>query len=183
MAPPVRDDDPVTVSEFLGRTWPGEWWHELVDGRVVAMNPPRAPHARLVSLVGSALERRLPPGCGLYVGGGAVRAGDDLNYRVPDLSDACGKTGSAWVDEPVLIVEVLSPSTTKLDTGAKLAFYRSMPSVQEILLVASDRRHCELQQRDGDRWTIRDLIGSAVIDLRSIGAAIPLDEIFIALEL
>ncbi|MFO1037497.1 MAG: Uma2 family endonuclease [Geminicoccaceae bacterium] len=183
MAQPVPSDDQVTVSEFLGRTWPGEWWHELVEGRVVAMNPPRAAHARLVSLVGSALERRLPPGCGVYVGGGAVRAGDDRNYRVPDLSVACGTVGQAWVDEPVLIIEILSPSTAKLDAGSKLAFYRSLPSVQEILLVASDRRHCELQQREGERWIIRDLIGSAVIELRSIGAAIPLDEIYTALEL
>ena len=65
----------------------------------------------------------------------------------------------------------------------KLPFYRSMPSVEEILLVRVDRRHVEHSRREGDAWVLRDLIGSAEIALRLLTEPVPLDEIYEPLEL
>jgi Uma2 family endonuclease len=140
---------PMTVGEFLRWDDGTDTRYELVDGEVVAMNPPQAPHARLAAVLGFALERRLPRGCGVYAGGGAVLPGDDHNYRVPDLAVSCVASKEHWVEEPRLVVEILSKSTQKHDMTGKLAFYRSLPTIEEILLVRFDQRWCELWQRVG----------------------------------
>lgn len=176
-------DAPLTITEFLARDWPGEWRHELVDGVVVAMNPPLAPHARMVTRVAVALETRLLPGCGVFTGGGTIRPDDDYNYRVPDLTMACRNSREHWVEEPRLVVEILSRSTQKADMTGKLAFYRSLPSIDEILLVRHDQRWCELWQRVGENWLIKDYIGTSELPLRITTSYIPLDEIYEPLEL
>ena len=169
---------PMTVGEFLRWDDGTDTRYELVDGEVVAMNPPLAPHARLVVELGVALRSRLPRGCGVYAGGGAVLPGDDHNYRVPDLAVSCVASKEHWVEEPRLVVEILSKSTQKHDMTGKLAFYRSLPTIEEILLVRFDQRWCELWQRVGDNWSIKDHTGSAELPLRITSASVPLDEIY-----
>lgn len=183
MGAPVRQPRPMSVAEFL--TWDDgtDTRYELVDGEIVAMNPPMAPHARLVAVLGSALERRLPIGCGVYAGGGAVLPGDDHNYRVPDLMISCVTSREHWVEEPRLVAEILSKPTRTYDLTGKLAFYRSFPTIEEILLVRFDERWCELWQRVGENWSIKDHIGSSELPLRITTAPIPLDEIYAPLEL
>ncbi len=76
----------MTVEEFLAQDFSGdERRYELVDGVPVAMNPPMAPHARMVMVLGMALERRLRRPCAVYAGGGARNVDDPYNYRIPDL--------------------------------------------------------------------------------------------------
>ena len=58
-----------------------------------------------------------------------------------------------------------------------------MPSVEEILLVRTDRRHVEHWQREGKDWRVRDLIGSAEIAIRLLSEPIALHEIYAPLEL
>ena len=173
----------LTIAEFLAGDWPGECCHELVDGVVVAMNPPLAPHARLVMEAGFAIRSRLLPGCGVYAGGGTIRPGDDHNYRIPDLTVACRNSREHWVEEPRLVVEVLSPSTRKTDLTTKLAFYRSIDTIEEILFIWSDVRRCELYSREPEGWRLRDFIGTAEIPLRLTTSPVPLDELYLPLEL
>ncbi len=82
------------------------------------------------------------------------------------------------VAEPVLIAEVLSPSTAQYDRGTKLPDYCEIPSVREILLVSSTERRVELWRRDGPRWTVERLIGEAELRLEVIDAAIPLAAVY-----
>jgi Uma2 family endonuclease len=183
MATAARSSERMTIEQFLEWDSADELRYELVDGVPVAMNPPMALHARLVALLTWAIERRLRPPCGTYVGGGARRRDDDGNYRVPDLSISCSRSPGHWIEAPQVVVEILSPSTQKKDLSVKLAFYRSMPSVEEILLVRTDRRHVEHWQREGEDSRVRDLIGSAEIALRLLSEPIPLQEIYAPLEL
>lgn len=183
MGAPLRQPRPMTVDEFLDWDDGTDTRYELIDGKIVAMNPPMAPHARLVIEIGAALRARLPRDCGVYAGGGAVLPGDDHNYRVPDLTVSCVQSREHWVEEPRLIVEILSKSTRKYDMTGKLAFYRSFPSVDEILLVRFDERWCELWQRVGENWSIKDYIGSGELPLRVATTPLPLDEIYVPLEL
>ena len=183
MATRLEARSPKTVTEFLERDDGTDTRYELVDGEIVAMNPPLAPHARLVTVIGVALERRLPRGCGTYTGGGTVLAGDDRNYRIPDLAVSCTPSTEHWLARPQLVVEILSRSTHKYDMTGKLAFYRSIPSIDEILLVRFDERWCELWKRVGENWSIEDYIGSAALPLRITTEPLPLDEIYAPLEL
>lgn len=183
MAEPATRERPMTVEEFLAWDPDDELRYELVDGRPVAMSPPAAPHARLVVLLGAAIERRLAPPCGVYAGGGAKREDDARNFRIPDLAVSCARSPEAWVEAPQVAIEILSPSTQRRDYSVKLAFYRSLPSVEEILLVRADRRLVEHWRREGEVWTVRDLIGSAAIALRLTAEPVPLDEFYDPLEL
>ena len=76
------------------------------------------------------------------------------------------------------MVEVLSPSTGQVDRWRKVADYRTLPSVQEILVVFSDERRVELQRRTPDGWRVEDLIGKAEIALSCCATPIPLDAVY-----
>lgn len=179
----ARQPQPMTVSEFLAWDDGTDTRYELVDGQIVAMNPPQAPHALLVIELGAAIRTRLPSSCRIYAGGGAVLPNDAHNYRVPDLAVSCVRSREHWVEEPRLVVEILSKSTQKHDMTGKLAFYRSFPTIDEILLVRFDQRWCELWQRTGPHWTVTDHVGSAELPLRVTTSPIPLDELYQPLDL
>jgi Uma2 family endonuclease len=184
MSKPAERPRLMTVEEFLAQDFShDERRYELVDGVPVAMNPPMAPHARMVMELGSALRSRLRRPCAVYAGGGARREDDPHNYRVPDLAISCTRSREHWVEAPQVAVEILSPSDTKGKLDLKMPFYRSLPSMEEILLVRVDRRHVEHWRREGELWTVRDVIGSAQISLRLLTEPVPLDEIYEPLEL
>ena len=82
------------------------------------------------------------------------------------------------VAEPVLIVEVLSPSTDQVDRWRKVADYRTLPSVREILVVFSDERRVEVQRRTPDGWLVEDLIGQVEIALSCCDAPVSLDAVY-----
>jgi len=79
---------------------------------------------------------------------------------------------------------VLSPSTASHDRGEKVPAYRTLGSVEEILIVSSTAQVAELWQRTEEGWTVADLIGPAVtIGLESIGVQLTLDEVFAGVAL
>jgi Uma2 family endonuclease len=82
------------------------------------------------------------------------------------------------VIEPVLIVEMLSPSTSQVDRWRKVTDYRTLPSVREILVLFSDERRVEVQRRTLDGWRVEDLIGQAEIALSCCDTQIPLDAVY-----
>ena len=106
MATRIESRAPGTVAEFLAWDDGTDTRYELVDGDIVAMNPPVALHARMVMELGTALRSRLPRGCAVYAGGGAVLPGDDSNYRIPDLAVSCTPSNEHWVAQSRLVVEI-----------------------------------------------------------------------------
>jgi Uma2 family endonuclease len=104
---------------------------------------------------------------------------DDSFYQF-DLAVTCAPAdpGRRYIAEPELILEVLSPSTVLHDRGRKLDHYRQLPSLTEILLVASEERRVQHWRRQGTRWVVDDLIGEAELRLASVPDPIPLGAIF-----
>ncbi len=82
------------------------------------------------------------------------------------------------VAEPVVIVEVLRPSTGPVDRWRKVADYRTLPSVQAIIVAFADERRLELQRRTPDGWRVEDLIGQAELGLPSCATPLPLDALY-----
>lgn len=136
----------MTVDEFLvwaeGR--PGRY--ELESGQVVAMAPERASHAETKFLAAVALRdavRRAKAPCHVLPDGLAIKVDEGTAYQ-PDALVYCGERISAderHVAAPVIVVEVLSPSTGHIDQGDKLAAYFSLPSVRHYLIVHPDKRY------------------------------------------
>jgi Uma2 family endonuclease len=78
-----------------------------------------------------------------------------------------------------LIVEVLSPSTARFDRQTKVADYRRIASVQEILLIDSESVFAEILRRDGDRWITEIVQGSAAsLTLGSVPLSLAMAELY-----
>ena len=88
------------------------------------------------------------------------------------------------ISNPVLVAEVLSPSTADFDRGTKFGHYRKLPSLKEYLVLWQDEarvEHHSLQQ-DGV-WTLREMVGvDASLDLVSIGKTISLADVYDKVE-
>ena len=182
MVEQASKDERMTVDPFLEWDDGTDTRHELIDGRVVAMNPPTAPRAALVASVSSALISRMPRHCRVYAGGGARNSADTWNFRVPDVAVSCARSLRNWIESPLLVCEILSPSTARLDVTTKLDFYRALPSVQEMLVIHTTKRHVTLWRRTDAKWVVEDFIGSALVPLTATERPVPLDEVYAPLD-
>jgi Uma2 family endonuclease len=153
--------------------------HELVDGQPRAMTGANNRHNRIALNVLFALSRLLPPGpCRpMLPADTAVRipAG---NIRYPDLVVDGGpyRPNDHAAAEPVLVVEVLSPSTRSFDGTRKVEEYRTVPSLRHILLLDPDAPQAQLLSRGDDGpWRWQMLQGeAATIAMPALGVTLPL---------
>jgi len=145
MSDPVRKK--MTADEFIAwaMTRPEGEHYELVGGEVVAMAPERSAHglikAHIVHRLSGAIEAVGLP-CDVYTSEMSVRIDDATAYE-PDVLVRCGKRldpDAVEVTDPVIVVEVRSPSTAGRDAGAKLDDYFRLPSVMHYLIVKPNNR-------------------------------------------
>jgi Uma2 family endonuclease len=142
--------------------------YELIDGRPVAMAPPIEACGTIVANLARHMGNRLKPRCRVVVEAGVLPPDHADTWYQADLVVTCAPAehGARAVSAPRFIVQVLSSSTAAHDRGLKLADYRKISSVEQILLVASEDRNAEVWLRAEDGWKVRDLIGDAAIPLR-----------------
>ena len=169
-----------TVEEFLVWHDGTDRRHELINGHVVAMAPPSEAHAAIVISLGAELRSRLRPPCRVLGEAGVLLVDRNDTYYQVDLAVTCAPPDRTrhHVMDPVLLVEVLSPTTEVHDRGRKLEDYCGLPSVNEILLVSSEERRVRYWRRDGRRWIVEDLIGEAELRLETVSEPIPLAAIY-----
>ena len=169
-----------TVEEFLAWDDGSDRRYELVDGHVLAMAPPSEAHGTIVANLTGELRNRLKPPSRVVGEPGVVPADRDDTYYQADLLVTCSppERGRPHPVDPILIVEVLSPSTALHDRGRKVEDYSRLPSVKEILLVSSEERRVRSWRRDGRRWIVEDLIGEAELHLDTVPDPIPLAAIY-----
>ena len=149
----------MTADEFIAwaMAQPEGRRYELVAGEIIAMSPERVGHnegkwqgGTSVVARGHSREPELP--CRAYIDGMAVRVDADTVYE-PDALVRCGeRLGPDVVEiaDPVIVVEVISPSTHKVDTTQKLADYFRVASVRHYLIVNTSRRAVVHHERDAD---------------------------------
>ena len=166
----------MAVPEFLS------WWDkhggdarfELVDGIVYAMGRDRMSHNRAKFRAARCLEdainaAKLP--CTTYVDGIGVSP-NNKNYRLPDAAVNCGPEGAdgAILPNPVIVVEVVSPSSEERDVHAKLRDYFAIKSIAHYLIIYDDRRYVVHHRRKGESDEVdTSFISSGVIDLSPPG--------------
>jgi len=133
--------------------------YELVDGELAMMVNPTETHEQIASNIGAplklAMDRR---GCRTYQGGIRVQMDDDSKARDKYRLDVLVRHGpgqnKTYVTDPVVIVEVLSPSTIDNDRGRKLRFYKDMPTARHIVLAYSDQMRVEHYVRSAGGWEL-----------------------------
>jgi Uma2 family endonuclease len=134
--------DRMSVEDYLAWSEATEGRYELIDGKVVAQAAERAAHAEMKGAIYAAFRdeiRRKKLPCRVLPDGMAVRVGKTTVFE-PDVQIYCGPRlgSSALLSEPMVVVEVLSPSTGRNDALRKLGPYFSLASVQHYLIVDPD---------------------------------------------
>jgi Uma2 family endonuclease len=140
-------DSVLTVAEYLAwaATQDGRGRSELINGQIVAMTPERVEHVEVkvaaVNALAAAIARANAP-CHALGDGMTVSIDEHTAYE-PDALVYCGnrlRRGSLVVPNPVIVVEVLSPTTAHSDTSAKLIGYFKLASVYHYLIIDPDKR-------------------------------------------
>lgn len=181
MAEPARKL--VTVEEFLRYEGESGRRYQLFGGEIVMMAPAARAHGVIVSRADFALRSRLRLPCEPQVEAGILLPWTSHSFYVADLAVTCAPFGrELWCPDPILIVEVLSPSTQADDRGVKLRAYRRLPSVRHILLLASDQPAAEHYARSGERWLLTDLDLSDTLRLDGLDVELALDELYAGLS-
>jgi Uma2 family endonuclease len=181
----------LTPEEYLEIERKAEYKSEYCDGEMFAMAGAGWVHNRLVAnLIGGFYRQPRLSSCLVCPSDMRVRVRATGLYTYPDVVVVCGEP--QFLDErrdtllnPSLLIEVLSPSTEAYDRGRKFEHYRSIESLREYLLVASDRVHVDLYTRQPDgRW----LLTSASrledsLDVQSAGLRVALADLYARIDL
>jgi Uma2 family endonuclease len=172
---------PMTVTDYLAWAETQSEYRrtELINGRIVAMTPERVEHVEIKFAVALSLKvaiSRAKVPCHALGDGLTVRIDEHTAYE-PDALVYCGERlprGSMIVPDPVIIVEVLSPTTAHTDTSAKLIGYFKVPSVAHYLVLDPDARTVTHYTRASDGGPQAHIAneGSLRLDLPGIEIAV-----------
>lgn len=175
-----------TLEEYFALEKVGDARYEYWDGEIFCMSGGSQEHYALSGNIYFLLRLALrDKPCKTFTGDSPVKTPKLPPYRYPDASVVCGESrfesihGIDALVNPLLIVEVLSPTTETADKEDKRIAYQAIESLQEYLLIAQDKVEVTLYTRNGDLW-FRDIATdlSASMQLASLGHPIPLAELY-----
>lgn len=162
--------------------------YQLIGGEIVAMAPERVEHAHVKRMAANALDAaiaaaKLP--CRAFVDGVSVKV-DNSTVFEPDALVNCGAPvprGSLIAPNPVIVVEVISPTSARRDLAVKFTNYFRHPAVQHYLVVVLEDRSVIQHSRAGD-GTLRSRI-AAIGDRLTLdppGIAVAVSDLFEGLD-
>jgi Uma2 family endonuclease len=173
----------MTVDQFLAWAEGEEGRYELYNGQVYAMAPERSGHALTKFAVQTALAEGISKAglpCIMYPDGMTVRITENTAHE-PDALVYCGPPlprDALEVPSPVIVVEVLSPSTRRIDAAKKLAGYFSLPGVHHYLIADPDGPPLIHHQRQADGFILTRLISDGLLRFDPPGFEIAVGQLF-----
>ena len=181
---PVRE--PVTLERYIEIAAASEHRIEYIDGVIHPMYGARNNHGEIQLNLAIALRRLKPFGYRLLSDAVSVLPTPTTVF-FPDMSVVREPAQYADVDSdllnPVMVVEVLSPSTRDKDLYDKLPRYLDMPSMEHILIIEQDFVSVEHHRRIGNIWTQTTYTDLAdIVALDSLGASLPLAQVYDLIE-
>jgi Uma2 family endonuclease len=168
-----------SLDEFLAFDDGTDTRCELFDGHIVAMAPASDIHGALVARLTTRIGAGLRPPCEVVIEAGIVPPERADSYYQADLAVTCaGLSGRQFIAERIVIIEVLSPSTAATDRERKLPDYRTIPSLQDILVVSSTEPRIEHFRREQGGWKIHDLHGQGTLRLQALDLTLDLHDLY-----
>jgi Uma2 family endonuclease len=178
-----REDWPRTVMEF--QAWharqPERW--EFIHGQPRLMAPASMKHSILKNNVGFALRQAVADlGCTALIDGPQIVT-DEIS-AIPAVVVTCSALdlSTPVIAEPVIIVEVMSPSSEGDDAGRKWFSYRKIPSLKHYLVLSQDERTVQLHSRAGDLWRER-FVSAGAIELDDPPVRLEVEAIYAGTEI
>lgn len=157
--------------------------HEYLDGEIYAMAGGSPDHAALAAAVIRLLGPLLPPSGRVFTSDLRVRIAATGLSTYPDAAIVCGPTSRAADDRlavtnPVLLVEVTSPSTEEYDRGEKLRHYTHLPGLGEIVIVSHREPRVTVHRRVDEGWTVTEASRGEHVRLATLGGVIAVDDVY-----
>lgn len=181
----------ISEEEYLEFERTASERHEYFNGEIFDMAGASEEHVNISSNINASLHFQLKKRpCKSYQSDLRVYLPKTGLYTYPDILVVCGKPEflpDAHLDtlvNPVLIIEVLSPSTADYDKGAKFDHYRTIESLREYILIWQDKKRiARYTKRDDGSWVLNDFIGEeAEIELTSIECRLTMEDIYEKVE-
>jgi Uma2 family endonuclease len=181
----------ITETEYLERERVSVVKHEYFAGEIFAMSGASEQHNVIASNVNASLYIQLRGrGCRIYPSDMRVKVLQTDLYTYPDITIVCGK--SEFTDNlkrdtlinPVVIIEILSPSTERYDRGMKFQNYRTIKTLQEYILIAQDKYYIERYSRhEINQWILTEAVGAdSSLLLASINVTLLLEDVYEQVE-
>jgi len=175
----------LTVDDYLAwaAAQPEAKRTELINGQIVFMSPEQVQHNRLKKRIVYALEReidRIGIEAEAFTDGVTIPIDTHTAYE-PDASVRLGPPlpgPDMKVPDPVIVVEVISPTSAHSDTSAKLIGYFKLPSVQHYLVIDPDTRSVTLHSREAGAKIVSATFASGDLKLDPPGLIVRLTDLF-----
>ena len=186
MTAQLQDKNKMTPGEYLALEKSAlDIKYEFFDGEAFAMVGAGRNHNRInvnltVELGGKFKADKST--CNLFSNDMRVKIAE--NYVYPDIVIYCGDAEFEddefdTLTNPVVIMEILSDSTEVFDRGKKFAYYQTIPTLQEYILVSQKECRVEQYTRSGDGWLYRSYKGAdRILKMESVNCELPLSEIY-----
>ena len=181
----VAVDTYITPEEYLAAERRAKIKSEYIHGEVFAMSGASNAHNLITLDIATELNIQLRRrGCLVYSNDMRVRTKPTGSYFYPDVVVVCDKPRFEdnvfdTLLNPILIVEVLSPSTDAYDRGEKFAHYQELVSLREYVLVSQDRMRVEHHRLIETQWVGKTFEAPKdVLKFNSIECDLPLQDIY-----
>jgi Uma2 family endonuclease len=178
-----QEEWPRTVEEF--EVWharqPERW--EFIRGRPRMMAPASIKHSIIKRNVFRVLDRALEGGsCEALVDGPQILTNEIS--AIPDVVVTCASLDltTPVIAEPVIIVEVMSPSSEQNDTGLRWLAYRNIPSLRHYLVLSQTQRLVHVHSRAGDIWR-ESFLSTGTVERDEPPVRLELDALYAATDL
>lgn len=184
--PPAHTDHKMTEAEYLTFERESDIRHEFVNGEIFAMTGGSWNHTMIISNTNRSLGNQLEGReCESVSGETRVHVDSARAYRYPDVMVVCGDPKFREDDDntltnPIVLIEVLSPSTASIDQIQKRDEYFEIPTVEEYVLISQDTPKIARYLRQPDNsWIYRQVSGlEASLKLPSIGCVLALSDVY-----
>lgn len=176
----------LSIAQYLDLELRTGQRHEYFRGEAFAMVGGSPRHSLIATNFSAEARQRLNPGpCVAYNSDLRIKVSSNGLYTYPDATIICGELQldsdiPDTVVNPTVLAEVLSDSTEHYDRGRKAMWYRSIPSLNALVLISQDRPHveCFTRQTTGG-WLLTEATElTDTLVLKPLGISIPLAEIY-----
>jgi Uma2 family endonuclease len=178
---------PVTAAEYLDWEPQQEQRYEYINGEIIAMTGGTVPHNDIaINLLTALLPQVRASGCRINMADVKLCVNEAGLYYYPDLMVSCHPqdlNARKFIQYPKLIVEVLSPGTADRDRTDKFTDYQGIPTLQEYLLISSEKISVECYRRgEGWMWLYYPYTTGDSITLESLGITVSIEQLYIGID-
>ncbi len=160
--------------------------HEYIAGEIFAMTGASIRHNVIAGNLFAELRTHLKgTPCRALIEGVKLRLRKEQSYFYPDVMVTCEDrlqeldSQQQIVEAPLVVIEILSPTTEATDRREKLRAYRTLPSLKEYLLVSQEQAQVEIYRRRGDiGWDIITYEPGDTVEIASLEIKLDMDEIY-----